>query len=284
MVARSLSATVYYAGGNARSRIIAAAMFAGIKAFGSPVTIKPSAQFKGVESDLAVFYGLSEGLSDVLEAYRERARGAIFIDLGYWGRRKKTRWDGYHKVVLNARHPTAYFQRITHSADRFRELGQRIRPWRKAGTKIIVAGMSAKAAAADGFAAEAWERKTIQQLRKLTKRPIIYRPKPNWYGARPIAGAAFDRTATLDEAFSDCHAVVTHHSNVAIDALLGGIPVFCWDGVALPMALQDLTRIEDPWRPEGREQWAADIAWTQFTADEMRAGLAWRHILKEVLC
>lgn len=274
---------VFIAPGQNRSRIIGEAMFEGMRKLGEDVAIRSSLSYRGeIEARCAIFYGLACGLRRVLADYKREAR-AFYIDLGYWGRRKKSRWDGYHKIVLNSRHPTAYFQRREHPADRFMQFGVPIRPWRRAGRNIIVAGMSAKAAFAEGLKAEAWERETIMRLSRLTKRPIIYRPKPNWTGARPIAGAQFQRGLDIADALRDCHALVTHHSNCAVDALLAGVPVISPFGAASALAEPRLENIENPRMPEGREQWAADLAYTQYSLDEMASGFAWRMLTNEGL-
>lgn len=233
--------------------------------------------------DAAIFYGLAGGCGKILSDYRAAGKRAIYIDLGYWGRRNRTRWDGYHKLALNSRHPTDYFQRIPKGPERFSEFGLTISPWRKSGRHILLVGMSAKAAHAEGFEPEQWERETIARLRQLTDRPIVYRPKPNWRDARPLEGTQFGQGAALADALVDCHAVVAHHSNAAIDALLAGIPCICPEGAASVLSGHQLEQIENPPMPDGREQWACDLAWTQWTVEEMEAGLAYRYLVTEGL-
>lgn len=277
---------IYFAQGVHRSMLVAQAMAAGARAARVPVSLRASVTYRGrPDHDVAIFYGLADGLRRVFDDYR-RDRRAIYIDLGYWGRRKRTRWDGYHKLVLNSRHPTAYFQSRAHPPDRFRSFGVDIRPWRRpeANGHIIVAGMSAKAAAVEGFGAEEWERETIAKLGQLTKRRIIYRPKPNWLGASAIRGSVWlGRDVPLESALKGCHAVVAHHSNVAVDALLAGIPCICPGGAASVLSGHELEHIEDPPMPDGREQWAADLAYTQWSLEEMQTGAAFRYLLAEGL-
>lgn len=235
------------------------------------------------EHDVAIFYGLAAGLDRILRDYQASRRKAVYIDLGYWNRRKRTRWDGFHKMAVNSRHPTDYLMNRPHNAHRFERHGVQIRPWRENGTHILVAGMSAKAAAAEGLQAHQWERATINRLRELTDRPIVYRPKPSWAEAKPLEGSIFDSTTPLDEALLNCHAVVTHHSNVAVDALLAGVPCICPGGAASLLSAHALEDIENPPMPDGREQWAFNLAWTQWSVDEMAAGLAFRYLVDEEL-
>ena len=274
---------IYYAPTNRRSRLISEVMAQSAGRMGVKADVIPSIRYSGkITHDNAIFYGLSEGLRRVFDDYRKEAR-AVYVDLGYWGRRKMSRYDGYHKLAVNSRHATAYFQNKRHDEHRFKRFGIGVLPWRKGGRHILVAGMSAKAAYAEGLKPEQWERDTIFRLRKLTDRPIIYRPKPNWMAASLIAGSAMQRDVPLPVALKNCHAVVTHHSNVAIDAILAGVPAISEGGLASIMGSTSIEEIENPLMPNGRAQWAADIAWTQWSVEEMRAGRAWRYLLEEGL-
>ena len=257
--------------------MIAKAIMQGMQRVGEDAEQRSSQTYRGrPQSEIAIFYGLSGGLRNVLRDYRESGRRALFIDLGYWGRRKKTRWDGFHKIVLNARHPTAYFRDTPKPHDRFAQFSVPVQPWRTSGEPVIVIGMSQKAAAEEHYRAEEWERDTVQRLRKMTRRPIIYRPKPNWPGARPIPGTQLQRDIPIPDALVGAHAIVTHHSNVAVDAILAGIPAICPDGVASVISSHDLESIESPLLSRDRAQWAADLAYCQWNMAEMADGTAWR--------
>ncbi len=259
-------------------------MAEGIRKCGVEPLLRASTTYRGVpNTDVAIFYGLALGCARILSDWRGAGKKAIYIDLGYWTRRIRSRHDGFHKLVVNDRHPTEYLMARPHTSQRFEQHGVPILPWRKEGRHILVAGMSAKAAAAEGLRANSWEQQTIRRLRALTKRPIVYRPKPNWKAARAIEGSAFDRATPIEGLLRDCHAVVTHHSNVAVEALLAGVPVFCDKGVASLLGSKGLASIEQPLMPEGREQWAHNLAWTQWSVDEMKQGLAFRYLLRDGL-
>lgn len=265
-----------------RSKLICDAMFCGLRAAGEKPTIRRQAEYKAPTSRIAVFYGLEGNLPKIFADYASIGT-AVYVDLGYWGRHQGGRWKGYHKVAVNSRHPTEYFRRRPHSDARAARLQIRPKPWRD-GKHILLAGMGAKGANAEGLHPEQWERDAIAELRKHTGREIVYRPKPSWTDAKPIHGTIFSpRSQDISAVLTNCHAVVTHHSNAAVDALVDGVPAFCWHGVAAPMAAQDLSLIETPLRPLDRESWVADIAYTQWTVDEITRGLAWRHLRSEGL-
>lgn len=262
-------------------------MAAGIRQEGDQVTRILEQDYTGkVDHDVAVFYGLEGKMPTIFRDYREQAK-AVYVDLGYWGRRDGGRWTGYHKVVVNSRHPTEYYRKHRHPEDRVAKFGLEIKPVRPGGRHILLAGMGDKAAQAEGFRIEEWERMTIAEIRRYTDRPIRYRPKPSWKNAKPIAGTEYSapHERDLEHDLIDCHAVVTHHSNVAVDALLAGVPVFCKAGVAVAFARQRFEMIEYPFFPERQDlqSWVADISYTQWNIGEMQRGLPWRHLKVEKL-
>jgi hypothetical protein len=271
-------------GASPRARVICDAWQVGLSTPGINVNVKRISEqfYHGPDSDVAVFYGLFGRLRDAFVEYRRVGKKAIYVDLGYWDRVRGGKLSGYHKVSVNARHPTAYFQNRPFPHDRRRNLGIKIEPWKKGGKHILIAGMGAKAAAVEGFKPNQWEEAAVRELRKHTERDIIYRPKPSWNAPTQIPGTIYSpREQPLEEVLKDCHATVSHHSNVCVDGLVAGIPAFCFHGVASVMGPQDLSKIETPHYPDDREQWADNIAYTQWTPNEMALGMVWRHLLHE---
>lgn len=274
---------VYFAQSNSRSVLVGDAMFKGIQRCGQAAELISSLRYRRPQHDVALFYGFADGLAQIFREYQAAGRKVIYIDLGYWGRKNKSKFDGYHKLIRDARHPTGYFQNKPHGPERFRSFGVGIEPWRPDGRNVVVVGMSGKGAVAEGFAPQQWERQTIDRLRDLTKRPIVYRPKPTWIGARPIPGSIWMKDGEISDVLREAYCVVTHHSNVAVDAVLAGVPCICPHGVASVMSAHRLEDIENLIRPPGREQWAYDIAHTQYSMAEMMAGDAWSYLVREGL-
>lgn len=274
---------VYFARGNRRSRTIADAAYIGLRSIGDSPRISDTAGYRGVRADYAVFYGLSCRLDEIFEDYRNQA-AAIYVDLGFWRRRINTRYDGYHKMSVNALNPTEYFMRREHCPSRFKELGLEVAPWRQPMKgSILLAGMSEKAALARGLTPHAWEREALATIREHTDRPVTYRPKPSCRRSYAISGAQFDKGVPLPKILAETAAVVTRQSNTAIDALLAGVPVFCEQGVASVLGCDDLTQIESPWYPDNRQKWLENVAWCQFTTAEIATGLPFRHFKEEGL-
>jgi hypothetical protein len=256
-------------------------MYDGIRKAGDRAFLLREQDYREPDHDVAVFYGYTQTLRRVMADYVKAGRPAVYIDLGYWCREGM---QGYHKISVNNRHPTAYFQARKHGRDRADQCRVMIQDWRGDGEHILLAGMGDKAADAEGFTIEEFERKAIAQLRSVTNRKIIYRPKPSWTQAKPLEGCEYSPKAQpLADVLRNCHAIVCHHSNVAVDAIVSGIPAFCWKGVAMPLAQQDLTKIETPRREGDRRQWVNDIAYVQWSVPEMHMGLPWRNMKNEGL-
>ncbi|BCH33145.1 hypothetical protein MesoLjLc_50750 [Mesorhizobium sp. L-8-10] len=274
---------VYHIAGHKRSTLIASAMSDGIKRCGDTVKVIESRFFRAPEAEIAVFYGYDDQLQKVFRSYREHDRTVVFVDLGYFGRTDGGKFAGFHKVSVNSRHPTAYFQAKRHDDRRAARFGFDFKPWRD-GKHILVCGTSDKGARADGFKPQEWETWAIRSLRGVTDRPILYRPKPSWHGASPIPGSIFARSKEdVSTVLADCHAIVSHHSNVCVDGFLAGVPNFCVEGAGLPLSETDLQKIEQPRKPDGRREWANSLAHCQFNVQEMRDGVAWRTLKSEGL-
>lgn len=281
-----MTTVIYQIREHHRSAITCRAMLDGVHAAGGAATVKFEDTWRGEIDESIVFYGLDGNTPAIFEQHIAAGKTAIYIDLGYWGRREGGRFSGFHKLVRNARHPTAYFERAHKTPGRFARFDIEVAPWqkKKPGAVILLAGMGDKGAAAEGYKPEEWERLAIAEIQKHTDRPILYRPKPSWKEARPITGVGFSppsRDVALELQF--CHAVVTHHSNVAVDALVAGVPVVGLCGGVAQRFSSPIAQIETPARPDGREQWCADLAWCQWNVAEMRNGRAWRYLIDEGL-
>lgn len=284
---------VTYRDSNRRSRLACGAAAEGVRRLGIEVDCLHVDDYVEPTHDVAVICGRRGRGLQVYREYREAGRHVVQLDLGYWRRTALPedggRYAGYMKVSVDHHHPTAYFQRRKHPPDRFAALGVSIRPRRGQSALerdgvIILAGMSAKGAWVYDMVPEEWERRAVARLRAVTSRSIIYRPKPSWAGAGRIEGTTFGGgKGDVEDALAGAWAVVTHHSNVAVDAVVAGVPVVAEDGVGLAVSPRPLESVEDPWFPaeEERMQFLYDVAYCQWTMTEIADGLAWRHLLGE---
>ena len=121
-----------------------------------------------------------------------------------------------------------------------------------------------------------WIESTTQEIAKYTDRPIIIREKQN----RHIR----TNDDTMEMALSrDVHCMVTYNSIAAVESLILGKPVFTMGpNAAEPLSNTDLSRIENPMIPtvDRIREFCCNLAYGQFTPEEMINGTAWR-ILQE---
>jgi hypothetical protein len=240
-------------------------------------------------TDVLVFYGFDgsrdSNISKAFGDYVTDGRKAVYIDVGYFKLKKELgRYRCYHRFSVNARHPDAYFQNIKHPQDRADRCHVRVEKKMRQGSRILLCGMSDKASAFDG--AIGWEQAAINEIRKYTNRPIVYRPKPQREKngqMPPIVGVGYSNpelVPSIQTELQNAWAVVSHHSNAGIDALCMGVPCFQDEGVASVLGLKDLALIENPRLPsyEERRQLMNDVCYAQFNGFECEDGTAWRHL------
>lgn len=151
---------------------------------------------------------------------------------------------------------------------RLKALGLRLAPW-KTGREILVCPPDDMFGALHGFDSRKWLAKTLRALAAATDRPVRVRHR---------AGAE-SNPVTLAKNLASAHALVTHSSNAAVEALCMGVPVFVTAPCAArAMAESDLSRIEAPYYPDDRKRWAGVLADNQWTLDEIRRGMAARKL------
>ena len=82
-----------------------------------------------------------------------------------------------------------------------------------------------------------------------------------------------------EEHIAKAHAFVTHSSTASAMAVFDGIPIFITNraSIAAPVASFDLSEIEAPYLPD-RKQWADNLAYCQWSKEEMADGKCWAHI------
>lgn len=266
-----------------RSKRLSEAFREGALRMGWKATVTDE-QHDAPRADLCAAYGWLPHSSTLL-AYRSAGLDFLYCDLGFWGRKRQSGdYDGFHKVALNDRHPTAYFRR-NRPHDRLEEAPD-VHPWRGGGKHVLLAGLSAKGAVSVGQRPLEWERKTIAALRKVTRREIVYRPKPSWRDAQPIPGVGYSPpTQSIEAALSDASAVVTHYSNCALDGLMAGIPAYAELGVATALSAPSLAALEAASAISigARRQFLADVSYCHWRRTEIADGKMFRQFVDDGL-
>jgi hypothetical protein len=210
--------------------------------------------------EIPVVWGVLRGSDRILARATEQGLYFFYIDHAYFDR-----GHGKSYRIARNRYEAGPIRRCP--SDRFDALGIRMEPWRKSGREILVCPPTDYFMRAHGC--EDWLESTLSALHELTDRPIIVRKKPHPGG----------EAVPLQKALERAHALVTHSSNVAIEAACLGTPVFVApSSAAAPIGRTDLSKVEDPAYPD-RGPWLAHLAYNQFTFEEIGDGRAWRMLL-----
>ncbi len=267
-----------------REHLLADAFLLGAKKHGHEAEVFPlqPEPFVG-PYDVACMVGVKS--RELWRAHKAAGIPTIYLDKGYCRQKRKdgvAGWE-YWRVSINAHHPTARLSEERLPSDRLDELGLELKPWRKAGRQIVIAGSSMKYHEFYGLSnPTTYASGIVKGLREVTNRPIVYRPKPSWREAVPIRKARFSRPPeSIGSVLQGAHALVTHGSNACFEAILAGVPcVILGDAVARPLSTTALENIEAPFLAKQRQrvQWLANLAYWQWTLKEMASGAAWDFI------
>jgi hypothetical protein len=206
-------------------------------------------------------------------------RDFYYIDTGYFGNeRTKSNpngWKYWHRIVKNN---LQHGEIIPRPDDRFKQFNKKFNSWKKDGRKILVAAPDEKPCKFYGTTQEEWIKNTVDTIKQYTDRPVVVRER---------AKNRIDRVVhnTLQEALDDdVFALVTFNSVAAIESVFYGIPAFTLApaNAASPVALQDLSKINEPYYPDMDKlyAWGCHLAYGQFHVSEMKNGSVWR-ILNE---
>ena len=235
-----------------------------------------------------LFNGRMAGNQAIWETCQREERPCIVLEVG--GIKRGTTW----KVALNGINRDAYFGPTGHNSDRAKQLGLVVKPWRTEGKYILICGQHDKSLQWQGMPRMSnWFLETYDQIRKVTDRPILFRPHPRCRlehierGLRhverqephQIKGTYDD----FDMGFDNVWATVSWSSNPAIHSVIEGVPAFTGpSSLAFDVALQNLQQIEDPLYCD-RTQWLNDYAHTEYTIEEISQGIALKHLTSKLI-
>lgn len=200
----------------------------------------------------------------------------IVVEVG--GIKRGTTW----KIGINGINREAYFGEAGNPDDRAKKFGLELKPW-QTGRDIIICCQNPDSHQWRNMPpASTWVYNTVEAIRKYTAKPIVIRDHPrarlDWIEIEfinvtrqtpiKIDGSYDD----FDFDFHNAHAVVNWSSNPATQAVIGGVPVFVGpESLAWDVGNHDLTTINNPIKPD-RTQWLNDIAYTEWTVDEIQIG------------
>jgi len=246
------------------------------------------------DNDIGIIWSIpSDYKSDTLhrrrihELQRENRKPLLVVEKGFLHR------DVYFSIGWNSIVGYGEYHNRNMPSDRFERLNIKTKPHhpgrnRKDGYILLCGQVPWDTQVQHLESYRDWLMKTVEEIRKVTNREIVYRPHPkqspgNEMSITSLPGTAASSKAGLEDEFEECHAVVSFNSNSLVEALIAGIPFFGFDrgSMAFDLANQDLSRIETPGFPEEpvRMQKLYDIAYAQWNSDEIKSGEFWKHLM-----
>jgi hypothetical protein len=213
------------------------------------------------------------------ELVREaRACGVTVVgfDVGYWmrgGPRARFR------VTVNDAHPQARVMARKRPLSRLTEDGVCLREDGSERGPLILVGMGQKSAATYGEAPGAWEVRTLAKIRQaLPGRRVLFRPKGP--GHAHLRGVEVLWPGAIERALAGAALVYCRHSNVAVDAIIAGVPAIAEGGAAAAVCEHDLApgRLPPALPREKRMEFLGNLAWFQWSLPELTGPQAWQVI------
>lgn len=235
--------------------------------------------------DYVVTIGFNERILKLIhDSLRTKVNVLILTD-GFIKTRDVEFDDRHWAVGLNGIHCQAEQPPFLVPGDRWRKLDTALTPWRKRTSKdapILIAHQYSQHPLNGVMKVDLFQN-AVQEIRQYTNRPIIVKQHPLDKTVREFPGATEvirGRERNFSKYLAAAHCVITGDSNAGLESILAGVPVFTLMPSMLDsVANKDLSRIENPETPD-RQQWANWIAYTQWTAPEMKTGEAWKAVIE----
>jgi len=225
-----------------------------------------------VYCDLAVMWGCMR--QDVMAAQQISGGRFLVVERGYIGNRKQ--WTSVGYDGLNGR---ADFCNRGKGPERFSALFRGVvKPWQRPGEYILVMGQCRWDQSVRHLNSAQRLAEAVAAIRAHSHLPIRFRPHPEDREMPAPEGSSL-LAGSLEESLSRASCVVTLNSNSGVDAALAGVPVVALDRGSMAWDVAGHRSIEAilPPRPD-REKWAAELAWCQWSEQELAQGYCWEHL------
>lgn len=234
-------------------------------------------------NSIAVSWGILRGSEVLIKRRINQNKPFVYIDHAYFNSGHLGE-KSYYRIVKNELQLTRMNKVWKKSDKRLDELGIELKPWKKKGETIIICPPT-KPIANFYDLDDNWVDMTITKISQLTDRPVIVRRKPGEIDidiskgyAVPIINNENEKAIedkSFDELLSDAYCVITFNSSVAIKSVMEGIPVIVDNSSAASMVGRNrISDIDDLNYPE-RWDWVKNLAYGQFSIEEMRTGRVW---------
>ena len=222
----------------------------------------------------ALWSGRMAPNKQVYDHYRAQNKPVIIVDVGALYRGET--W----KIAVNHINRLGYYGHTENlDMDRPRKLGISLAINLSKNPAILIAAQHRFSLQLDNQNHEAWIMRQVDEIRRVSDRPIVIRPHPR----SPLQLDSLADTITIEkpqkitdtyDSFDmhfDYHAVVNYCSGPGIQAAISGTrPIVGADSLAAPVSVS-IENIDKPY-DQDRDQWLVEICHTEYTLKEIEQG------------
>lgn len=228
----------------------------------------------------------------IWDSFQQRKKPVVVLEVG--GLKRNITF----KMGINGINREADFANDSFDSHRWPKFNLEMKPWRQHGKTIIICGQHDSSHQWRGKPSmPTWIDEQIAEIRRYSSRPILVRPHPrnnfdfdqkkfkDVIMIKPkMEEKTYDDTDFKKVLFQhDAWAVVNHSANTAIESVINGVPVFVGDAsLCYDVGNHSFANVEDPHMP-CRIDWANRLAYTEWTTQEIREGLPWSRLRKQLL-
>jgi len=211
--------------------------------------------------------------SRYLELLKKHYKKVVVMEQGYFNDRSR-----FYSLGIGGLNGFADFRNYDRPSDRWEKYRVPITPWQTAGDYYLIMGQVPGDMSISGIDIESYYATMAAELIKRTDKPVYFRPHPL---ARQESNVLPILKGPLKESLRHAAGVVTFNSNSGVDAVIAGAPVMVGNrgSMAWSVAAKTVDQLINFNFP-GRMQWLYNLAYTQWTLDELTDGTAWGHLCK----
>lgn len=244
---------------NATNKMVMEAVSDGFKRLNIPHVFALADEYEGGARP-SVSYGVLRGTGRIYWDCERRAVPWWNVDRGFF---KPGHPNGYYRIGY--RHLQPKFVHLRKEDNRrWKALNVKLRPWKRNLEGKVLVCPPEGICEFYGVEEQSWRRRAIEAL------PY---PMDQKYTVRKRTSAI-----PLSTDLEESRCVVTHSSNVALEAIVYGIPAFADTGFVRSwnnMPIQHANQFQDTL---DREELCVQAANRQFLLDEIRSGMAWEMV------
>lgn len=262
-----MKAVIHYHVGWEHQELAAQRMAAGLQRHGIDIVFETND--RPVEADMVALWAWKRPA--VLEAAQKSGTPILLMERGHIQPIKE-----WISCGLNGVGNRGIYPKCTDDGARWNKLfSHHLKPWRQDGNYALVCGQMPGDPVLHGADIRKWAQNMVDQLRAKGY-AVRFRPHPflaplgdHW---RP-ENAEY-APVSLAEDLAGARLVVTFNSTTAIESVFAGIPTVTWDIGAMAWNVTTHNLEDTPIRPD-RTEWCHDMAWTQWSPEEIENGTMW---------